>query len=835
MVAQVWNPNAPDQLGIEWRPVLPSTVSYVSGGQGLRLRSRSAETIDKLRWAIRGSSTRDRHMMAVDIYEHGSEKPDNAVGDTSSSVRSIEYSPNADLTVESWRRIDNGTQTDLWSRINENPVAYPPSQPNWGIETKKGSRDVYRCRVASGAFPLTARVLRLAVRWVNGAGGFEWRDTELRLHWAGTGSTSYPIPGGVVSTHYYGKLQEVTLGEINPRTLRPWTPDDVRAFSTAGGWALRFDGIGNTASSARLMNISLRVYYQEVENRKAVALWRRPATDLSVGRGVESDTITTMPGGTSNWAKASGKDYTFIHRVAQDVLVQGKAARSSDVLIESQIDPTPSLRTPRFAAEKNYSDVPVPGMASAAVTVDKYGRARAFNGFTDPALGFSPVHIPNLMMISSGVVSEDSQPYAASQWLISWQNGCHVGKDGFQQMTPPSSGTYLGVDFVAAPPDKSTAPLVVQVKTTGGTNVGGSFSISASVARALPNLFAGMRRINGWFSSAASLTGGTAYRVTFTSSAPSSDPWKLGTVGAPDSIYTSQGVTAPAGGRATFQGTGSLGTFDGTTDQAVDLMVVLLKQPTLPTGATAAVTTVTMDTPASYCKLYCFAEAIEVVDFSWTASTYTGFAWWEIEREEADLPDLWVRIARINTQAQKSYRDWVARRGIGVRYRARAVLTNGSWTDWRTSNVVTPQAKEAEVIFTSDALPSLTVAYDREPEVTYRFLGTEEDTFVTMAGADYQRVFLTPHERGKRFSYQVIVNMITEPDADRKGAAAFLPLLQIARSPEIPYVVVLDHEGQRFYAHVQIEEGVNEQPEHVYTAVVTVTEVAGSPTVVVVD
>jgi len=193
------------------------------------------------------------------------------------------------------------------------------------------------------------------------------------------------------------------------------------------------------------------------------------------------------------------------------------------------------------------------------------------------------------------------------------------------------------------------------------------------------------------------------------------------------------------------------------------------------------------------------------------------------------VPGVWVRLKTITSEAIKTFRDYAARRTYAVRYRVRAVLTTGAWTDWSTTAQVTPQPKASEVIFTSDADPTLTVVYDREPHVTYQFLDVDEDTFVTMAAQPFQTVFGTPQERGVRFELDVTVNIIEVPTL--KGADAFLPLRRLARSTTIPYVVVLDHEGQRFYTHLQVPEGVNEQPDHVYTTTVTLTEITDTPVV----
>lgn len=837
-----WNPNAPSILGLEWRPVLPTQWGPTLTPVVQRHRSRSAETITGLRWSVRGATTRDQHMMIVDIYLNG----DEILAGTSGLVRQVEYSPNADTFNGGWFRRVDGLTTNLFQKINENPVTYPAVRTDLGIYTQTGIPTEYRCRVASGAFSLTARVLKLEAVYVVAAAGYEWRDTDFRIYWAGAGGPLvYNIPGSHVTTHYYGKLITLDLGEINPVTLAPWTPADVRAFSTASGFELRAEGVGNPVSPVNLVSLSLRVTYQDTENRKAAAIWRRPAVDFSIPRAIDTDRIVTLPGGTANWAKATATDYTFVHRLAQDPLVQYVSPRANDILLEQMTDPGPRLRLlnqPRMPSEMNFADVPIPGMAAAVATLDQWNRVVMFNGSTDTVKdtlqqgngGLSPTRLFQMLLLkAAGVVSEDSQPYgSAGGQLIIGSNRVYTGMSQFQEMVPGATQSYLGVDFICCEPDNTESTLTVQVTTTAGGAVGGSFTITRANAALLEDLYppARIRRVRGWLSTGASLTSGTTYRVTFSSNAPNdAEGWKIGTAGAPDSLYTAAGVAAPLGGLATFQASTARGTYKGTADSGIDLMVVLIAQPSAPV-ATAAITSITDESP-TFSRAFCDPATFELPKITWTAGAYTNFARWEVEREEADLLGYWVPLVYITNESQKLYRDYGARRNVAARYRVRALLTTGAFTDWATTTQVIPRPKRAEVVLASDAEPSLTAAVDRHPSVRYQFLSPEEDTFVTMAGVPYQTVFGTPVERGVRFEYEVIVSVVD--DLPEKGVAAFKALRELMTSPEIPYVIVLDHDGNRFYAHVQMGSGLHTEPGHHYTTTLIVTEITDTPVVVV--
>jgi hypothetical protein len=199
-------------------------------------------------------------------------------------------------------------------------------------------------------------------------------------------------------------------------------------------------------------------------------------------------------------------------------------------------------------------------------------------------------------------------------------------------------------------------------------------------------------------------------------------------------------------------------------------------------------------------------------------------------REEADSLGNWVMLARITSESQKSYVDYTARRNIPIRYRVRAVLATGAFSDWSVTPQVIPRALSSEVILTSDAEPSYTVVVNRKPKVHYEFLNPEEDTFVIMAGVPYQTVFSTPVERGVRFEYELLLSLIDQPE--EAGISVFDALRRLGTSPDIPYVVVLDYEGERFYAHMQIAGGDRVQPGHKYTATITLTEVTDLPVTV---
>lgn len=221
----------------------------------------------------------------------------------------------------------------------------------------------------------------------------------------------------------------------------------------------------------------------------------------------------------------------------------------------------------------------------------------------------------------------------------------------------------------------------------------------------------------------------------------------------------------------------------------------------------------------------------------WTLNTAAEI----IEDPEAALvfPDdpecAWQQVAVVSSsEGVGEFVDREVPRGATAVYRVRAVATTGATSEWVQTGEVSPSAVGCEIIFTSNSDPDLELVYDRLPEQRIQFLAHDGTEIVQIYGADFQVAFMEPENRGLGMRTEVTVNFGTQPTDPAGnqigGRAVFAPLDRLTRTDTVPYVAVLDHDGNAWYAHVTLTEGVYEQPGHRYTLPVTVTPVTDTAT-----
>lgn len=214
---------------------------------------------------------------------------------------------------------------------------------------------------------------------------------------------------------------------------------------------------------------------------------------------------------------------------------------------------------------------------------------------------------------------------------------------------------------------------------------------------------------------------------------------------------------------------------------------------------------------------------------SWTpTSLAASFDSYELQRSE-DGSVTWATVATSDTEALADFDDYETPRGIAVLYRVRVIRTDAVTSDWSTTASGSARANKCEIIFTSNISPDLTVAYNRSPELAYSFPSAAERQLVPIFGRDYQVAFVPTEDRGVTFGVPLTVNVRTVPPAGAKGVDAFTPLRTLSQAPDIPYVRVLDYQGNSYYADLNVPDGPTRQPHNIYIANVVVTEVTGTP------
>lgn len=815
-MAGIWNPNA-GTLGLEWFPVYRALVNIFSGPfRAQVLRSTSAQTVTALRHAIGPVQSQGNPLRTlVDVYPLAS-----LIAAPPVPYAVTSYAPNADGFVSGWTN-QAGSGTNLWQSIDD-PVQYPPLGTD-RIRTFSTTPAEYRFHVASGAFPLTARVHRLNIQAVIGreaVSGSAGRQFAFRLYYVPTATFYSPTPN--LWAPYFGQLVTIDCGEINPQSGLPWSPQDIREFD-GGNWQVRVESVATAACGSQIPTIALQVYSTDPDPRVAVGAWARPAG--APGPLVTTDALVRLSAGAwvADWLKANAQDYAFLWRYANAKAVTGTATLAQDIQAAYA---GAEVGTP--ASQPS----PVPGMHSRIVTVDSLGRPTSVS------------HESNLNarldLIVAGAVADDSQPYRIDTGdTITQPSKRDVAPSGTyiaQRMTPAANQSYLGVRFVCRPPTKTfpdadSAVLEVTVnRVSDGLQMGGSLVLAAPQVRAgqeMPNA-PGWHYVEGFLSAGAALIAGTQYEVRFTPTAgPPNLPWSL-MAGRQDGT--------PSANVAGFGGATDGIIDDGVADATYDIGVVLQLQPAAPANVAASV----VPTEQSGDSCFCTVKLVDHVVVEWTATSLgADFARYEVERLEEDS-GTWELVAvvvseDINPFLGTSVNKWTdlqVPRNRAAQYRVRVVATSGAVSEWVTTEFVTPQSYGCEVIFTSNADPSLTLVYDREPRVRMLDMNNASNVLARIYGAYGHVSFAEQEDRGVALRMRIVANFGRQPtdDAGRDiGAeAVFEPLRRVARAMSsttnpVPYVCVLDYEGNRRFARLELEVMDYENPGWRYHADVDVT------------
>jgi hypothetical protein len=827
-VANLWNPNA-GALGLEYLVTGPIEAGVAPGTPqvGQTLRSRSAETIASLQVANRSNTSELRPLFTlVEVFEEGDQYVPQA------SRLTVQYAPNADVLIGDWSGFPGGGVVNLWDYINTVPITRPTPGAD-GIQISTGPPDnIYVAHVASGAFPLTARVLRLrafAALAVFAFPDIVYREFAVRLRHIPSG-VWYTPPGSNVFAHIFGDVYGFDFGEINPVTRLPWSPQDVREFD-GGDWAIQIESVASASAFSQVYDLVLHVDYLAVENRAAVATWERPTSPALIE---ETDALVELVAGdwSADWSKPSSGDFTFVWRNARDQLVNGSSPQATDIKwMGVTSDTGPAAPGPLPGEENGQRYSPVPGMRSSAGYV--------FGPDNLPLVGTvaTPTkHSYKLGLIrSDSAASQDGQPYMGFFSLVGevlWNSNFVA-----QQMTPSASDDYLGVQLVIAPPGSAIAPTLTGESTltvtvhrqSDGLQMGGEFTITSTEVLALPAAGPfqyGHRLVSGFLDAGASLVSGTAYEVRLTVSG-TTDDWAIPAPVAWDGSH-SEGVVTFGGTTDAAEGAGG-STY--LTDLA-DYPVTLFVQPDPVTNFVAEAAEYEFPDRGFFCSI----EAIDLVRLSWSPpADLTGFARYVVERQTADQYEETVgewELVAYSTAGTTTWTDVEAARGRPVRFRVRQETTAGAFSPWVTSDWITVDVIDCEVVFASNARPDLLVAYDRGEVIGYTFLRHEDDVFVAIYGRDDQVVFGSPNDRGISFGMELRVNLMQDP-IGRPGVSVFAPLRAItAAIAEMPYVAVLDHTGHVFYSHLQVTEGTNAEPESWYLATANISTVQQTPTAV---
>jgi hypothetical protein len=173
--------------------------------------------------------------------------------------------------------------------------------------------------------------------------------------------------------------------------------------------------------------------------------------------------------------------------------------------------------------------------------------------------------------------------------------------------------------------------------------------------------------------------------------------------------------------------------------------------------------------------------------------------------------------------------DYEARVGVEACYRIRVIRNDGAISAWSDEICTTRTVDCPVLLLTSNYEPSYNAVYDWDGEPEYEFLESGEQVYQGIYGADGSLAFNPIERRGVRIRYRVHAAIDGVPGY---GQAAFAPLRELALA-QIPYVAVIDHQGNRLKAHLRVPSGNGQTSFSYAIAEVLATEVADRTTLVV--
>lgn len=228
----------------------------------------------------------------------------------------------------------------------------------------------------------------------------------------------------------------------------------------------------------------------------------------------------------------------------------------------------------------------------------------------------------------------------------------------------------------------------------------------------------------------------------------------------------------------------------------------------------------------------CMITAIEYVHLAWTATILgVNFAYYELQRSDDGIT--WSDIAQITVEATVTFDDYESPRGKLVSYRIRTVRTDLAVSAWSAVITATADVQCCEMVFTTNWAPALNLAYNRGPELTLDFPDAAEVVFQRIYGRDYQVAFAPTERRGRHFAVPIIINSGDDPTTGEEGFGGFDSVRALA-TVDVPYICVMDHQGNKIQAQLNVGQGDYTEPFARYVAAIDVTEVTATPTAVTV-
>lgn len=603
-----------------------------------------------------------------------------------------------------------------------------------------------------------------------------------------------PATGGVIEqrgdyyTAYSLRYAQPTWSfRTNPITGLPWTTGDVAQFLNGGtgDFGLRFSAAApGTTNDLAIYSFQIEVV---VVNETRVATgYVDPTTTGWQDIALRKPSDNT----TQNWAKTTDHDYWCVLWRASGGSVITARRLLGDVLTGS-----------------DDADVPLSTVANGIPTGDD----PTFNSTLASKIPARGAAFAITMTVSGGAFSADSQPYALVRPTpISALT--HVVE---QELSDLALATYGRWSVAVRAPATAlpTEALIVEVidLTASDTLVAGPALLYPS---SLPADDGAFHVVRGTFPVDFTPLAGHRYALVFASATSTAAPWFVTVLDTGD---TNRGA-------ASYRGTTDVAVIDGTRTTTSDVVATLQRTPLAPGNfALNPYTRTLVHGPGSAA---CTIAGHTGIRLNWTATDPGGtFAYWEVQR--SDGPDGYQTIAKLTDVGTLLFYDFEARRDITASYRMRQVRADGAASDWTaTLTGVSPSLGEGLVLATN-VDPDLIVAYQQDGGThPFDFLDAANVVTHQLFGRDYQVAFQPTEKRGDHFKRTLVVGFAGSVWAE--GRQAFDKLVALTTAP-IPYVCVLDSDGNRWFASVKCASGTRQEPVGKYTADIEIIQTTRTP------
>ncbi len=779
-----FDPADPCAIGPEWMPTINGATALNGDliAAAVVVDSTETETVDAV--AIDVStvslpSTGQGTGWDVEVYD--------ATDLPSTVVTSTDLRPSEDVRVVdvyAWGSFaPGGTQTNVY-RGADSTTLTPGTWPNTGQPV---DNDEF-------LFPIYGTGYEVSFRFGNAVGDYVGKHvTRVGLSAriqeyvdlafvAGMTITPYLMIGGV---RYFGPTFSVN-GEspgghvveaswyANPATRSAWRAADVDEFSDAGGtsaagWIVRPTGSANNL--ATILQGWLTVDDVGTEKRVAIGSLTDPVV------GWNEVPVSTLAG-VAGWSKVDGDRYLIVAR--------RRAGEGS--------------LTARFLDSGEAAPFSVTG-----ATVDVDAATFVVDGYT------AATRTHAVALVVGAGVSVDSQPYAFAG--LADEIDVATGSPITQTFTPAYSDTFDTLRaLVRIGDDTPTADLTVTIERVSDSVVFATWTI------AVDDLVAPATRwqvVDVVDPAATPLVATTAYRFRFATT--STNPWQV-------QVLESSDAAAPTGlADATWLGTVAAASVSGTLASA-DVAANAYTTTPAPTGL-SAVASSEVD-----------GVAYVTVDATVDAPDCSTVDYVEVQRSDT-IDTTWRTVARVAADAFP-WDDYEARRNVASTYRARTRRADGGVSDWSATASATPTLTRCGLVLTSNVDPTLTEWFDDVADGVTSFKFLDNVDLRQYLGRPYSVAFVDPVARGIEYDRVLLVGAtngaVTGTPAPSSPTAAWNRVLAIASSEvtsglALPYVCVLNRDGERHLAQVRAVDATRREPAGSYQVRVTVTELTAVP------